>query len=38
MHNGGEDYTLDSSPLLGLGFAIFLVLFNKGVTVSPSKT
>lgn len=35
MHYGGKDFALDSSPLLGLGFAILLVLLNKIFSVSP---
>ena len=33
MHHGGKDFALDGSPLLGLGFAILLVLLNKVVSV-----
>jgi hypothetical protein len=35
VHHGGKDFALDRSPLLGLGFAILLVLLNKIVSVPP---
>ena len=37
MYNGDKDFTLDGSSLLGLGFALFLVLFNKVFSISPRK-
>lgn len=37
MHHGDKDFTLDCSPLLGLGSAVFLVLFNKVFSVPPRK-
>ena len=35
MHHGDKDFALDRSSLLGLGSAIFLVLFNKVFSVPP---
>lgn len=38
MHHGDKNFALDSSTLLDMGFAIFLVLLNKIFTVTPPKT
>lgn len=38
VHHGDKDFALDSSPLLDLGIAIFLILLNKIFSVLPRKT
>ena len=37
MHDGDKDFALDRSVLQDLGIAIFLVLFNKVLSVSTRK-
>lgn len=37
MHNGDKESTLDCSVVLDLGFAIFLVLSNKVLSITPPK-
>lgn len=37
MYNGDKDFTLDSSIIQDMGIALFLILFNKVFSISPSE-